>query len=245
MGIVAPLSAVLTAAVPIAIGALLEGLPSFVQMTGFVCALVAVGLLAGSGDTGTSRRDLMLAFVSGISFGCYFVFLNTCCAASGLWIHADRSAFTAGAGLVLGCATRSCPPRGYRQPGQRCIGRWRQPVLYACRAGRPSRRCPVLLPILASRLCWRACARPAAQPATKCGCRGRPRGDRANRAVAHLDSVTWVSSNSCVWHPRLTPCPCSDNPSPTNAAETTAIDIAKYMRCPAAPSNPPVSRGTS
>jgi uncharacterized membrane protein len=49
MGIVAPLSAVLTALVPIGYAAFYEGLPTITQLLGFVCFMVAVWLLSSTG----------------------------------------------------------------------------------------------------------------------------------------------------------------------------------------------------
>jgi drug/metabolite transporter (DMT)-like permease len=85
MGIVAPLSAVIAAVVPIAAGALLEGLPSPAQLTGFVFALLAVWLLTNTGAAGQSLRDLRLAIAAGVAFGCYFVLIDQAAPASGFW----------------------------------------------------------------------------------------------------------------------------------------------------------------
>lgn len=85
MGIVAPLSAVIAAVVPIAAGALLEGLPSPAQLTGFVFALLAVWLLTNTGAARQPGRELRLALIAGLAFGCYFVLIDQAAPASGLW----------------------------------------------------------------------------------------------------------------------------------------------------------------
>src|SRR3954447_9261485 len=56
MGMVAPLSAVLTAALPALFGVLTEGLPGALKLVGFVLALVGIWLVAGT-DTSAGSRD--------------------------------------------------------------------------------------------------------------------------------------------------------------------------------------------
>lgn len=85
MGVVAPLSAVIAASVPIAAGAILEGLPTPAQMVGFLVALLAVWLLTGAGATNSSLQDVRLALVAGLAFGCYFVLIDQAAPESGFW----------------------------------------------------------------------------------------------------------------------------------------------------------------
>lgn len=77
MGIVAPLSAVLTALVPIGYSAFYEGLPSLVRFSGFVVFMVAVWLLS-SGESGfrMTVRELLLSFAAGLGFGLFFIFID-------------------------------------------------------------------------------------------------------------------------------------------------------------------------
>lgn len=77
MGIVAPLSAVLTALVPIGYTAFFTGLPSMTRFAGFVCFMVAVWLLS-SADTGfrMTGRELLLSCVAGAGFGLFFIFID-------------------------------------------------------------------------------------------------------------------------------------------------------------------------
>ncbi len=78
MGIVAPVSAVTTALLPLIVAAITEGVPALWQQIGFAVALVAVWLLAG----GMSRHqklklaDLKLPILAGISFGLFFIFID-------------------------------------------------------------------------------------------------------------------------------------------------------------------------
>ncbi|WP_024336116.1 EamA family transporter [Desulfotignum balticum] len=77
MGIVAPLSAVLTALVPIGYTAVYAGLPSMTRFAGFVCFGIAVWLLS-SADTGfrMTGRELLLSCIAGVGFGLFFIFID-------------------------------------------------------------------------------------------------------------------------------------------------------------------------
>ena len=76
MGIVAALSAVVAALVPIIFGALTEGLPAPLQMLGFGVGLVAIWLLTSSHDRTVHPRELWLAGIAGLGFGFYFVLID-------------------------------------------------------------------------------------------------------------------------------------------------------------------------
>ena len=78
MGIVAPIAAMLSAAVPVLFGALIEGLPAPIQLIGFVLAFIAVGLISGLGVVKGRPEGLRLALLAGPSqpWSC---FLATCC----------------------------------------------------------------------------------------------------------------------------------------------------------------------
>lgn len=75
MGVVAPLSAIVGGAVPIIVALFIEGWPSVTQIAGFGLALVAVWLLAGTGEFKANRREIMLALIAGLGFGFYFVLI--------------------------------------------------------------------------------------------------------------------------------------------------------------------------
>ncbi len=76
MGIVAALSAVVAALVPIIFGALTEGLPAPLQMLGFGVGLMAIWLLTSSHDRIVHPRELWLAVIAGLGFGFYFVLID-------------------------------------------------------------------------------------------------------------------------------------------------------------------------
>ena len=76
MGIVAPLTAVISGGMPIVFGLITDGLPDPLQVAGFLVALAAVWLLAGGADETLTRRDLIYTLIAGLSFGFYFVFID-------------------------------------------------------------------------------------------------------------------------------------------------------------------------
>ncbi len=77
MGIVAPLSAVLTALVPVGYSAFYSGLPSMAQLAGFICFMVAIWLLS-AGDAGfkMTLNELFLSIIAGLGFGFFFILID-------------------------------------------------------------------------------------------------------------------------------------------------------------------------
>jgi len=82
MAVVAPISAVLSAALPVAWGALSEGAPSTVRLAGFGLALLGIWLVARGGGAavagaaGTGRPGLGLALLAGVCFGGFLIFMH-------------------------------------------------------------------------------------------------------------------------------------------------------------------------
>jgi drug/metabolite transporter (DMT)-like permease len=113
MGIVAPISAVVAAIVPIVAGALLEGLPDAAQIAGFAVALAAVWLLSSGGGHSVSGRELRRALLAGLGFGFYFVLIDRADPASSFWNLTFARSFAASVLLVLLLAIRHplLPPR--------------------------------------------------------------------------------------------------------------------------------------
>lgn len=89
MSIVAPITAVGSALVPVLWGLLHGERPSALALAGVVLAVVAVALVATPEDEGPLpphlRRELTLALTAGASFGVVFIFLGGISDASGLW----------------------------------------------------------------------------------------------------------------------------------------------------------------
>jgi drug/metabolite transporter (DMT)-like permease len=106
MGVVAPLTAVITAIVPIVFGLFLEGLPQLHQLAGFVVALFAVWLISGNngGDAvGLRWNDLRLPAAAGLGFGLFFIFIDQVSDNAILWplVGARAASILMMAGLVV------------------------------------------------------------------------------------------------------------------------------------------------
>ena len=77
MGIVAPLTAVLSATIPIIFSLFTEGIPPTMQIFGFGLALVAVWLLSGAGGTeGVQITELGYAVIAGSGFALFFILID-------------------------------------------------------------------------------------------------------------------------------------------------------------------------
>jgi drug/metabolite transporter (DMT)-like permease len=85
MGIAAPISGVLSAAVPVLAGVYLEGLPNRFQLLGFGVALLAVWLISRSESAPIQIRDLGLPLIAGLSFGMFIVLINRANAGAVFW----------------------------------------------------------------------------------------------------------------------------------------------------------------
>ena len=86
MGIVAPISAVTAAVIPIGIAAYSEGLPGNLQLVGFGLALLAIWTLSNSrGTTKILSHELVHAVASGLGFGMFFVLIDQVSSQAILW----------------------------------------------------------------------------------------------------------------------------------------------------------------
>jgi drug/metabolite transporter (DMT)-like permease len=106
MGLVAPISAVLAAVIPMVVGGLTQGLPGGTQLAGFAVAGVAVWLIAGSGGGPGTVAGLEMALLAGCGFGAYFVLTHQATAEAPFWPIA--AARTVGGFFALAMATTSC-----------------------------------------------------------------------------------------------------------------------------------------
>lgn len=71
MGVVAPITGVLTAAIPVAVGIATAGLPGPLRLAGFGLAMLAIVLVSLADDGTTGRTGLLLALGAGVAFGLY------------------------------------------------------------------------------------------------------------------------------------------------------------------------------
>lgn len=76
MGIVAPVSAVLAAAIPVVFSAFTVGLPRQLQLLGFGLALTSVWLLSRSERLGGRPAGLGMALLAGLGFSGFFIALD-------------------------------------------------------------------------------------------------------------------------------------------------------------------------
>ncbi len=77
MGVVAPVTSVVAAVLPLLLGSFWDGLPTFLQMAGILVALGAVWLLSRTeAEQRFAFADLGLPILAGTAFGLYFVCID-------------------------------------------------------------------------------------------------------------------------------------------------------------------------
>jgi len=86
VALVAPLSSVITAVLPIVFNALTASLPEARQMVGFALALAAIWVLSASKtELETDPRELYLSLVAGCGFGLFFILMDQATRQGILW----------------------------------------------------------------------------------------------------------------------------------------------------------------
>jgi drug/metabolite transporter (DMT)-like permease len=85
MGVAAPVSGMLSAAVPAIAGAMVEGLPPQLTLAGFALALVAVWLIARTGHDAIHIGQLGLPVVAGFGFGLFIVIIGRASGSAVFW----------------------------------------------------------------------------------------------------------------------------------------------------------------
>ena len=105
MSVVAPITAVIAAIVPVAFGLVVGERPSIIVVVGIVLAIGAVGLISSSshedvsGEAEPRRAGLVEAFVAGLGFGLLYVILSQ--TSRGMWpLVAARLVSVASVGVV-------------------------------------------------------------------------------------------------------------------------------------------------
>ena len=102
MGLVAPLSAVITAGLPVLFGAATQGVPGAWKILGFALALLGIWLIAGAEDAGGGRAGLGLALLAGCGFGMFFILVARAGQSAVFWpLAAARLASLTLASLLL------------------------------------------------------------------------------------------------------------------------------------------------
>ncbi|WP_372682265.1 EamA family transporter [Desulfosarcina sp.] len=112
MGLVAPLSAVVTALVPMTFSLMVEGFPGWLRTTGFGIAMAAVWFLSSPGDKSKiAPGELRLSISAGLGFGLFFIFMDQASSQSVLWpLVAARAAAIALMFTILATTRRLAPP---------------------------------------------------------------------------------------------------------------------------------------
>lgn len=85
MGITAPVSAVMTATLPVLFSAFTSALPTLLQVGGFVLALLAIVLISRPERTSGPSRGIGLAVLAGCGFGCFFILISRVHAGAVFW----------------------------------------------------------------------------------------------------------------------------------------------------------------
>jgi drug/metabolite transporter (DMT)-like permease len=86
MGLVAPVAAVLGAAIPTLVTAFAEGFPGWRQELGFVVAVIGVWLISRTEDAEGRPEGLGLAVLSGCGFASFYLCIHQTGDAPALWI---------------------------------------------------------------------------------------------------------------------------------------------------------------
>ena len=76
MAVVAPISALVAAAIPVIFAWITNGPPGMVVSFGFLLAFISIWLLSGSGSLEFAAKDLQLPVAAGIAFGFFFLCLH-------------------------------------------------------------------------------------------------------------------------------------------------------------------------
>ncbi|MGD0791300.1 MAG: DMT family transporter [Terriglobales bacterium] len=112
MGLVAPVAAVLGAAIPTIVTAFTEGFPGYRHVLGFILAGIGVWLISRT-ETGVGRPEgLGMAVLAGIGFAGFYLCIHQAGNASALWVAAcSRSAslLVTGAIVLFGRHLRAVP----------------------------------------------------------------------------------------------------------------------------------------
>jgi drug/metabolite transporter (DMT)-like permease len=106
MAVVAPVSAVLSATIPVVWSALNEGVPPSSTLAGFVLALAGIWLIARVGATHDGREGLALAVLAGCGFGAFLVLMDRGAQGGTFWPLAAARATSLALALAAAVASR-------------------------------------------------------------------------------------------------------------------------------------------
>jgi uncharacterized membrane protein len=104
MAIVAPVTAVTAALVPMVVGLITDVSPGWTAGLGALCAVAAIGMVSLSPQNaaaGVARRAVTLALAAGAMFGLFLTLLAQASRESGMWAVAAGRTASIGLGLVI------------------------------------------------------------------------------------------------------------------------------------------------
>lgn len=84
-GVVAPVSAVVAASIPVLFSAFTRVLPSSAQIVGFALGIVGIALVSGTPRAAGRPSGLQVALIAGVGFGVFFIFLDQIVSDAVLW----------------------------------------------------------------------------------------------------------------------------------------------------------------
>lgn len=113
MGLVAPLSAVVTALVPLLFSLIVEGFPGWLRLVGFAIAIAAVWFLSSpEGSSRINATELRLSLFAGLGFGLFFIFMDQASSQVVLWplVAARGAAIVVMTALLSATRQLAAPP---------------------------------------------------------------------------------------------------------------------------------------
>jgi drug/metabolite transporter (DMT)-like permease len=142
MSVVAPVTAVTAAVVPLAVGLVLDRPPGALAIAGAVLAILAIGLVSVGPSSGRlTRTSIGLALAAGAMFGLFFVFFGQSGTADGMWPLLGARCGSLTVGMLAVASSRTSlrlPPLALRWGVPAGIGDIAANALYLAAAQRGS-----------------------------------------------------------------------------------------------------------
>ena len=106
MSVAAPIAGVVGVALPVMMGAVLDGLPGAAQFIGFGVAAFAVWFIARTEDAAFQKRDVGLPLLAGLSFGVFFVLIGKVSDTAVMWPLVAARCASLGTLTIMATLTR-------------------------------------------------------------------------------------------------------------------------------------------
>jgi drug/metabolite transporter (DMT)-like permease len=118
MGIVAPVSAVIGAAIPAGFAMITQGLPGTIAIAGFLLACIGIWLISRPEGSAYSYAGISMAALAGIGFAGFFICIDRAGNSSALWsaVHSRLASLVIVAAIVLFRRAWLPPGPGRLQP---------------------------------------------------------------------------------------------------------------------------------